>query len=139
MQFEKAPLAAAAALIVGVHAQDANAQAAAAAPEPLPSTVVTASPLGSDLFSSVDPVNVLQGQGLQLRRQTTLGETVGQEVGVSSTYFGPNASRPIIRGLGTFDVRVLNNGMGIVDASAASPDHAVAVSPFAAERSETPG
>jgi iron complex outermembrane recepter protein len=136
VQFEKAPLAAAAALIVGVHAQEANAQAAPAAPEPLPSTVVTASPLGSDLFSSVDPVNVLQGQGLQLRRQTTLGETVGQEVGVSSTYFGPNASRPIIRGLGTFDVRVLNNGMGIVDASAASPDHAVAVSPFAAERVE---
>ncbi len=136
MQFEKAPLAAAVALLVGGYAQEAIAQGAAAEPQPLPPTVVTASPLGSDLFSSVDPVNVLQGQGLQLRRQPTLGETVGQEVGVSSTYFGPNASRPIIRGLGTFDIRVLNNGLGIIDASAASPDHAVAVSPFAAERVE---
>jgi iron complex outermembrane receptor protein len=136
MEFGRAPLAAAVALLVGALAEGARAQSPAPAPQPLPPTVVTASPLGSDLFSSVDPVNVLQGQGLQLRRQPTLGETVGQEVGVSSTYFGPNASRPIIRGLGTFDIRVLNNGMGIIDASAASPDHAVAVSPFAAERVE---
>ena len=73
---------------------------------------------------------------MRLKRQPTLGETVGQEVGVSSTYFGPNASRPIIRGLGDFDIRLLNNGVGILDASAASPDHAVAVSPFAVERVE---
>jgi iron complex outermembrane receptor protein len=136
MQFHKAPLAAAAALIVGAHAHDADAQAQPAAPQPLPATVVTATPLGSDLYSSVDPVNVLEGQGLQLRRQPTLGDTVGREVGVSQSWFGPNASRPIIRGLGTFDIRVLNNGLGILDASAASPDHAVAVSPFAAERIE---
>jgi iron complex outermembrane receptor protein len=135
MQFHKLPLAAAAALIVGGYAHDASAQAPAA-PEPLPATIVTATPLGSDLYSSVDPVNVLEGQGLQLRRQPTLGDTVGREAGVSQTWFGPNASRPIIRGLGTFDIRVLNNGLGILDASAASPDHAVAVSPFAAERIE---
>ncbi|MGE5793417.1 MAG: TonB-dependent receptor [Bacteroidota bacterium] len=136
MQFDKAPLAAAAAFIAGAYAQAANAQAPAAAPQPLPPTVVTATPLGSDLYSSVDPVNVLEGQGLQLRRQPTLGDTVGREVGVSQTWFGPNASRPVIRGLGTFDIRLLNNGLGVLDASAASPDHAVAVSPFAAERVE---
>lgn len=136
MQRECSPLTAAVALIVFAHAVGARAQAPAAAPQALPPTVVTATPLGSDLFSTVDPVNVLEGQGLRLRQQPTLGETVGQEVGVSSTWFGPNSSRPIIRGLGTFDVRVLNNGLGIIDASAASPDHAVAVSPFAAERIE---
>lgn len=141
MQFGRTPLAVALAVMF---AGSANAQqpgtqvapAAGAPPQALPPTVVTATPLGSDLFSSVDPVNVLEGQGLRLRQQPTLGETVGQEVGVSSTYFGPNASRPIIRGLGAFDIRVLNNGLGILDASAASPDHAVAVSPFAAQRIE---
>lgn len=97
---------------------------------------VTGSPLGSDLFELADPVNVLQGRGLLLRQQTTLGGTLEQEVGVSATNFGPNASRPIIRGLGGFDIRLLNNGVGLVDASAASPDHAVAVSPFAVDRIE---
>jgi len=136
MEFGRAPLAAAVALLVGAQAEGARAQSPAPAPQPLPPTVVTATPLGSDLFSSVDPVNVLEGQGLRLRQQPTLGDTVGREVGVSQTWFGPNASRPIIRGLATFDIRVLNNGLGILDASAASPDHAVAVSPFAAERIE---
>jgi iron complex outermembrane receptor protein len=98
--------------------------------------VVTASPIGSDLVETVEPVNLLQGQGLRLRQQPTLGETVAQEPGLSSTYFGPNASRPIIRGLGAFDIRLLGNGLGLIDASAASPDHAVATSPFAAERIE---
>jgi iron complex outermembrane receptor protein len=117
----------------GAHAQTPPAATSAA---PLPPVFVTATPLGSSLFELVDPVNVLEGQGLRLRRQPTLGQTVDQEVGVSATYFGPNASRPIIRGLGGFDIRLLNNGIGILDASASSPDHAVAVSPFATDRIE---
>ncbi len=133
MQFEKASLAATIALIVGAYAQDAGAQAAAGAPQPLPPTVVTASPIGSDLFDTVEPVNVLRGQGLRLRQQPTLGETVSQEVGVTSSYFGPNSSRPIIRGLGGFDTRLFQNGLGITDVSAMSPDHTVATSPFAAQ------
>ena len=135
MQFKKAPLAAMVALIAGAFAQDTRAQAADA-PQPLPPTVVTASPIGSDLFDTVEPVNVLRGQGLRLRQQPTLGETVSQEVGVTSSYFGPNASRPIIRGLGGFDIRLLQNGLGITDVSAMSPDHTVATSPFAAEAIE---
>jgi iron complex outermembrane receptor protein len=114
----------------------AGAYAQPQAPQQLPATVVTASPIGSDLFETVEPVNLLQGQGLRLRQEPTLGETTAQEVGVTSTYFGPNASRPIIRGLGGFDIRLLGNGLGLIDASAASPDHAVATSPFAAERIE---
>ncbi len=149
MPFERALPAAAAALIFAAHTHEAAAQtkpaappaagaaqAAPAAPQTLSPTVVTATPLGSDLFSSVDPVNVLEGQGLRLRQQPTLGETLANEVGVSSTFFGPNASRPIIRGLGGFDIRLLDNGLGIIDASASSPDHAVAISPFASQRVE---
>lgn len=97
---------------------------------------VTARPLGSRLFDFADPVTVLDGRELMLRQQPTLGETLAQETGVTATYFGPNASRPVIRGLGGFDIRILTNGIGVWDASAASPDHAVALSPFAAERIE---
>jgi iron complex outermembrane receptor protein len=131
-------VAIAAALSMGAHAQDPAAGDAGERPtvQTLPSVFVTGSPLGSDLFELADPVNVLQGRELLLRQQPTLGQTLASEVGVSSTYFGPNASRPVIRGLGGFDIRLLNNGLGLLDASSASPDHAVAMSPFAVERIE---
>jgi iron complex outermembrane receptor protein len=129
MHVARNPLAFATAALFapGAYAQD---------PQTLAPVFVTATPLGSSLFETVDPVNALEGQGLRLRLQPTLGETVGREAGVSSTYFGPNSSRPVIRGLGGFDIRLLANGVGILDASASSPDHAVAVSPFAVDRVE---
>lgn len=136
MQFARTRLALA---VTAVFAAGAQAQTSTAPPAPAPSlspVFVTATPLGSNLFELVDPANVLQGEGLRLKRQPTLGETLAQEVGVSASYYGPNASRPIIRGLGGFDIRLLNNGVGILDASASSPDHAVALSPFAVERIE---
>src|SRR5690606_32890069 len=46
------------------------------------------------------------------------------------------ASRPIIRGLGDDRVRVLQNGIGAIDASTASPDHAVTSDGLDAERIE---
>lgn len=113
-----------------------NKEPSRAPTQTLAPVFVTGSPLGSNLSELADPVNVLQGRGLLLKQQSTLGATLEQEVGVSATNFGPNASRPIIRGLGGFDVRLLNNGLGLLDASSASPDHAVAVSPFAVERIE---
>jgi iron complex outermembrane receptor protein len=65
-----------------------------------------------------------------------LGDTLQGLPGVSSTAFGPGASRPIIRGLGAERVQVLTNGIGVIDASAASPDHAVSGDPLGAERIE---
>lgn len=98
--------------------------------------VVTANPLGSGLFDLVAPVSVLGGQDLTLRRESTLGETVANLPGVSSTYFGPNASRPVIRGLDADRIRILQNGTGMLDVSALSPDHATAVDPLVVDRIE---
>lgn len=56
---------------------------------------------------------------------STLGDTLSGEPGVSSTYFGQGASRPVLRGLGAERVLVLTNGIGVIDVSAASPDHQV--------------
>ena len=55
----------------------------------------------------------------------TLGDTLDKQPGVSTTYFGSGASRPVLRGLGAERVLVLTNGLGVVDVSAASPDHQV--------------
>ncbi|HPE00326.1 MAG TPA: TonB-dependent receptor [Burkholderiaceae bacterium] len=125
----------AAAFVPALHAQSRPATTTEPV-QTLSPVFVTANPLRSGLFDLADPVNLLEGRELLMKRQPTLGDTLAREVGVTQTYFGPNASRPLIRGLGGFDIRLLNNGLSVFDASAASPDHAVAISPFAVERIE---
>lgn len=98
--------------------------------------IVTASPLERSIDEAITGQSILAGDDLQDRLAGTIGETLKLEPGVSSTSFGAGASRPIIRGQGGDRVRVLTNGVGSIDASSASPDHAVAVEPAQAERIE---
>lgn len=92
--------------------------------------LVTAARFDQTLFQQVQPATVLKGKELLLKLQPTLGETLNNEPGVSSTSFGPGASRPIIRGLGDDRVRILQNGTTLLDVSNVSPDHAVATDPL---------
>lgn len=82
------------------------------------------------------PAGVLGGRELLAQQEPTLGETLARQPGVHSTYFGPGASRPVIRGLGGDRVRILEGGVGTGDVSNTSPDHAVGVDPMGAERIE---
>ncbi|MEM8839940.1 MAG: TonB-dependent receptor plug domain-containing protein, partial [Pseudomonadota bacterium] len=66
----------------------------------------------------------------------TLGDTLDRQPGVSTTFFGPGASRPVLRGLGAERVQVLTNGIGVIDVSAASPDHQVTADGIDAEKIE---
>ncbi len=79
---------------------------------------------------------VLNSDAVVERLAGGLGDTLSGLPGVASTSFGPGASRPIIRGLGAERVQVLANGIGVIDASAASPDHAVTSDPLGADRIE---
>lgn len=98
--------------------------------------LVTASPDAASAEELVRPASVLAGDELLAALEPTLGETLAGEAGVHSTYFGPGASRPIIRGLGGDRIRVLDAGLGVGDVSTTSPDHAVALESMAAERIE---
>ena len=118
---------------VFLYAPIVNAQTASA---PEDEIIVTGSPLLRSLDDAITGQSVLTGEELQDRIAATIGETLKAEPGLSSTFFGAGASRPIVRGQGGDRVRVLNNGIGSIDASAASPDHAVAASPAQAERIE---
>jgi iron complex outermembrane receptor protein len=102
----------------------------------LPAVVITANPLGSELVDMVPPVSVLAGERLLLNMQPTLGEITNILPGVNSTYYGPNASRPVIRGLEGDRIRVLSNGLGMFDASGTSVDHAVALDTLTLKRVE---
>jgi iron complex outermembrane recepter protein len=116
---------------------------AAPSPAAAPSTaspevvIVTATPLGdkSDalsqgvaIVSRLDAVNASISGGI--------GEALGGVAGVRATFYGPNASRPIIRGLGEDRIRLLLNGLTGIDASTISPDHAPAIDGLDANRIE---
>jgi iron complex outermembrane recepter protein len=98
--------------------------------------VVTAAPYAISLDSATTSVAILDRGELDLAPSGGLGEALAGMVGVRSSFFGPGATRPVIRGLSGPRVLVLSNGMGQVDASALSPDHAVASDPQEAERIE---
>ena len=91
---------------------------------PMDEMVITA-PLERPLFQQAQSASVLSGQNLTLALEPSLGQTLARMPGVSSSYFGPAASRPIIRGLDGDRVRILQNGLNTIDASATSVDHAV--------------
>tara|TARA_R110000787_G_scaffold1489_6_gene6154 strand:+ start:19675 stop:21669 length:1995 start_codon:yes stop_codon:yes gene_type:complete len=74
----------------------------------------------------VSNVAALDRKALVEDMSSTLGDTLDRQPGVASTSFGQGASRPVLRGLGAERVQVLTNGIGVIDVSAASPDHQVA-------------
>ena len=98
--------------------------------------VVTATPLSRTVEELAQPTAILHGDELAKKQSTSIGETVSQEVGVSSTYFGPVSSRPVIRGQFGERVRVLSSGLDSLDASALSEDHQVTVEGLLADRIE---
>ena len=98
--------------------------------------VVTATPLARSVEQLAQPTSVLRGDDLAKKQSASIGETVSQEVGLSSTYFGPVASRPVIRGQFGERVRVLSNGLDSLDASALSEDHQATVEGLLADRVE---
>ncbi|WAC21238.1 TonB-dependent receptor [Luteolibacter sp. SL250] len=102
--------------------------------------VVSASPdpgsqLGLGQYSP-HAVRVVETETLRRNATGTLGETLGWEPGVSSSYFTPGASRPVIRGFEGYRVRMLRDDLDTFDLSDISPDHGVALEPFLLESVE---
>jgi iron complex outermembrane receptor protein len=80
--------------------------------------------------------SVLSGEELQREVRTQIGETLTRLPGVSATSFSPGASRPVLRGFQGERIRVLTDGIGSIDVSNTSADHAVTIDPLTAERVE---
>lgn len=102
----------------------------------LQKVTILSSPLSPLVSESTQAWSVLQGSALDQARGATIGETLAWQPGVSQTFFGPNASRPIIRGVEGNRILVLQNGQDLFDVSAQSADHAVATDPLLIERVE---
>ncbi len=98
--------------------------------------IVEGIPLDRTIKEISQPTSILGGDELAKRQAASLGETLAHELGVSSTYFGPVSSRPVIRGQYGERIRVLSNALDSMDASALSEDHARSVDNMLAERIE---
>ena len=81
-------------------------------------------------------VTVLTPGEIESQPAPNIGDVIAQRPGIAASTFAPGASRPIIRGLDNYRVRIQENGIGTHDVSALSEDHAVPIDPFAAERVE---
>ncbi|OQW58021.1 MAG: hypothetical protein A4S17_12210 [Proteobacteria bacterium HN_bin10] len=100
------------------------------------SEIVVTAPLEGSRIESLQGAEVLRRDDIVEQLHGGLGDTLDATPGIATTFFGAGASRPIIRGLGEDRVRVLQNGIGAIDASTASPDHAVTSDGLDAERIE---
>ncbi|MEM1132067.1 MAG: TonB-dependent receptor [Pseudomonadota bacterium] len=100
----------------------------------LPNIIVTA-PYVDDL-NLLASKSVLEGNELTQELEPQIGEMLTKLPGVSATSFTPGASRPVLRGFQGPRILVLNDGLGTIDVSGTSADHAVTVEPLLLERIE---
>lgn len=90
----------------------------------------------------VDRIDILAGTSVLTGDQLTqdlrgqIGDSLTKLPGVSSTSFAPGSSRPVLRGFQGPRVRVLTDGIGTLDASNTSVDHAVTIDPLTAQSVE---
>ncbi|MCX7110727.1 MAG: TonB-dependent receptor [Proteobacteria bacterium] len=121
-------MASASVLSLPAHAEDV--------PTTVLDTVVVSAPLREKVSQSARPATVLTAEVLATQAGNTIGGTLAKEPGMSNQSFGPGVGSPVIRGQAGPRVRVLQNGIGVNDASTLSPDHANGVEPMLAERIE---
>lgn len=98
-------------------------------------TIVVTAP-GLEELDVVSGTSVVEGRELQREMDGQIGEILAKQPGVSATSFAPGASRPILRGFEGERVKVLIDGIGAIDVSNTSADHAVSVEPLTIERVE---
>lgn len=101
----------------------------------LPALQVTAGPAGSDPLSSPQPASVVDGADLRRTQSASLGDVVSGLVGVRSFSTGNGIAKPVIRGLTSNRILILDNGQR-VESQGWGDEHAPNVETADAERVE---
>jgi len=127
MRFLLAGVAVAALCPVSALAQSAPA------PEAQHDIVVTASPFAT-LTPSI-PAKVSRDQILE-SGGASIADSLKSVPGIASSGFAAGASRPIIRGMDSTRVRILEDGLSSSDVSDIGPDHGVPIDPLSAQSIE---
>lgn len=88
---------------------------------------VMATPSSGDFHEPVVELN-----SAQLGLEGTLAATLKAQPGIEERGMGPATGRPVLRGLSGSRLLLTEDGAGLGDLSATSPDHAVAADPLSA-------
>lgn len=97
---------------------------------------LTVTAIGVTQLDVLAGTSVVEGIELQRNLETQIGEVLVDLPGVSASSFSPGASRPVLRGFQGERVRVLVDGIGSIDVSNTSVDHATSIDPLTAESIE---
>lgn len=86
--------------------------------------IVVTGHLPTDLGLLAGSVSI-EGDTLVAQSRGQIGEVLASLPGVSASSFAPGVSRPVLRGFDGDRISVLTDGIGSIDASSVSADHAV--------------
>jgi iron complex outermembrane recepter protein len=106
------------------------------APDPSPASAALfpgTLPIVTDQFATV---TVVPSAEIESIGTAQLGDLLFNKPGITGSTFAPGASRPIVRGLDNYRVRIQENGLGVNDVSDLSEDHGVPIDPLSAQRIE---
>jgi len=98
--------------------------------------IVSAAVLDRSADDLTQPALIVDREDLLIKATNSIGETLANELGLSATYFGPVAGRPVIRGQDGSRISVLQAGISTLDVADLSPDHGVPIEPILADRIE---
>ncbi len=102
----------------------------------LDAVVVTGTVGGRRGQEVLSPTSVVSGADLDRQLDVTVAATLQNTPGVAVASLGPATGRPVIRGLGSDRLLVLEDGQRPGDLSSTSGDHAVAIDPSTARQIE---
>lgn len=102
----------------------------------LDNVVISAHSFDQGQDEMAQPATLLTDEELERQRATSLGETLSAQAGIHNSSYGSSVGRPVVRGMSGARVKVLQDGIDTLDASAVSPDHGVNADTFSAKKIE---
>ncbi len=114
----------------------APSRPAPAATPPTAPTATTAGPPAASPFQPAPSLNTVTGDQIQATQAQSFGDLFFTKPGATSAGLAPGVSRPVLRGLDDFRVRVQENGIGSLDVSDYGQDHGVPIDPLSVQKIE---
>lgn len=91
----------------------------------LPEVIVTGNPLQIDPKEISQPNIILSNLELQIKRNSTIAQTLDYQPGIAMQSNGIAPGKPVIRGLGSNRILILEDGLRMGDLSNTAVDHAI--------------
>lgn len=98
--------------------------------------VVTASPIAKHRDDTAANIAHLGRDDILAAGGTSIADSLSDVPGVTGSGFAPGASRPIIRGMDSNRVKLVENGLSSSDVSDVGPDHGVPLDPLSTQAIE---